>query len=91
MRTVHCRKHAKELPGLDAPPMPGSLGEDIYEHISAQAWREWQALQTMLINEHHLSLRDAEARKYLLDQMQRFFRNEETETPAGYIDPVELT
>ena len=89
MRTVHCRKHSKDLPGLKAPPMPGPLGEDIFEHVSAQAWQEWQELQTMLINEHHLALRDAEVRKYLLDQMKRFFRNEETETPAGYIKPDE--
>ncbi|MCY4130670.1 MAG: oxidative damage protection protein [Gammaproteobacteria bacterium] len=87
MRTVQCRKHGKELPGLDAPPMPGPLGEDIYDNVSAKAWQEWQELQTMLINEHHLSLRDSDSRKYLLDQMNRFLRNEETETPAGYVKP----
>ena len=87
MRTVQCRKHGRELPGLDVPPIPGPLGEDIYDNVSAQAWEEWQALQTMLINEHHLSLRDADSRKYLLDQMNRFFRNEETETPVGYVKP----
>ena len=87
MRTVHCRKHGKELPGLTAPPMPGPLGQDIFDNISMQAWQEWQTLQTMLINEHHLSLRDADARKYLLQQMQRFFNNEETEVPSGYVDP----
>lgn len=91
MRTVHCRKHGKELPGLDTPPMPGPTGDDIFENVSAQAWQEWQALQTMLINEHHLALRDPDARKYLQDQMQRFFRNEETETPAGYVAPDEAT
>ena len=89
MRTVQCRKHGKELPGLSAPPMPGPLGADIFEHVSAQAWQEWQSLQTMLINEHQLALRDADARKYLVDQMQRFFCNEETETPAGYVKPRE--
>lgn len=87
MRTVHCRKHQQELPGLESPPMPGPVGEDIYQNISAQAWQAWQALQTMLINEHQLVLRDANARKYLMEQMNRFFRNEETETPAGYVAP----
>lgn len=88
-RLVLCRKHGKQLPGLNAPPMPGALGEDIFSNISAQAWGEWQELQTMLINEHHLSLRDADARKYLADQMQRFFNNEQTEQPAGYVKPDE--
>ena len=67
--------------------MPGTVGLDIFENISAKAWDDWQELQTMLINEHHLSLRDADARKYLRDQMQRFFNNEETEKPAGYTAP----
>lgn len=87
MRTVLCRRYGQEMPGLDVPPMPGEVGKDVFENVSAQAWQEWQTLQTMLINEHHLSLRDAEARTFLMDQMQKFFRNEETELPAGYTRP----
>ena len=86
-RLIQCRKYQKQLPGLEQPPMPGAVGQDIFENISAKAWDDWQELQTMLINEHHLSLRDSDARKYLRDQMQRFFRNEETEKPAGYTAP----
>lgn len=82
-----CRRYSREMPGLEAQPMPGELGRDIFENVSAQAWLEWQTLQTMLINEHQLSLRDAEARTYLMDQMQKFFRNEKTDLPAGYISP----
>ena len=67
--------------------MPGDIGLDIFENVSAQAWLEWQTLQTMLINEHHLSLRDAEARQFLQEQMQKFFRNEATELPEGYTKP----
>ena len=33
-RTVMCRKHKQELPGLDRPPYPGAKGEDIYQHVS---------------------------------------------------------
>ena len=53
-RLVTCRKLGKQLPGLASPPMPGPMGEDIYEHVSAEAWDQWQTLQTMLINEHQL-------------------------------------
>ena len=35
-RTVHCRKYAEDLPGLDKPPMPGKRGEAIYETVSAR-------------------------------------------------------
>ena len=82
-----CRKYGKELPGLEAPPVPGTVGERIFNEISARAWREWQDLQTMLINENHLSLRDADARKYLAEQREKFFSNADWERPAGYIDP----
>ena len=31
---VFCVKFQKELPGLDAPPWPGELGQRIYENVS---------------------------------------------------------
>lgn len=45
-RTVHCRKHKQDLPGLPRPPYPGAKGEDIYNNVSQQAWDEWQKHQT---------------------------------------------
>lgn len=86
-RTVFCRKYQKKLPGMDRPPMPGNLGQDVYENISLRAWQEWQQLQTMLINESHLSMRDAQARRYLMEQMQKFFNNEQHDRPAGFVEP----
>ena len=84
-RIVLCRKYGKELQGLDSPPMPGPIGKDIYDNISAQAWSEWTELQTMLINENHLSLRDASARKFLNEQRKKFFANEDWQRPEGYV------
>lgn len=86
-RTVFCRKYQEELPGFDFPPMPGDLGQDIYENISIRAWQEWQQLQTMLINEKHLSMRDSQARHYLMEQMEKFLNNEAHDRPAGFIEP----
>ena len=40
-RTVICSRYKKELPGLDAPPVPGANGEKIFENVSKQAWEEW--------------------------------------------------
>ena len=84
-RTVFCRKYREELPGLLAPPLPGATGEDILENVSAKAWQEWQHVQTMLINEHHLSMADRESRSYLSEQMRRFLANEDYDRPAGYV------
>ena len=84
-RSVFCRKYQRQLPGLDAPPLPGAAGQDVFDNVSAKAWREWQHLQTMLINERHLSMVDRSAREYLSEQMRRFLANEEYEKPAGYV------
>ena len=86
-RTVFCRKYQEELPGLDAPPYPGPIGDEIFHHVSKQAWEEWQAQQTMLINEKHLSLADPEARKYLQQEMDKFFAGEDYDKAEGYVPP----
>ncbi|GAB5412411.1 MAG: oxidative damage protection protein [Congregibacter sp.] len=86
-RMVVCRKYQEELPGLDAPPYPGPKGQAIFEDVSKKAWEEWQALQTMLINEKHLSLVDPEARKYLQQEMDKFLSGEEHDTAEGYVPP----
>ncbi|MEM6710050.1 MAG: oxidative damage protection protein [Pseudomonadota bacterium] len=84
-RLVTCRKYQREMPGLAQPPMPGPLGQELYETVSAQAWQEWQTLQTMLINEKHLNVRDPEARRYLNEQRTRFFNNDDVDRAEGYV------
>ena len=54
VRTVHCVKLEKDLPGLDEQPFPGALGERIYDHLSAGAYDLWLPHMTTLIN--HFSL-----------------------------------
>jgi Fe-S cluster biosynthesis and repair protein YggX len=85
MRMVFCRKYQKELPGLAQPPLPGAKGAEIFNEVSEQAWKEWQANQTMLINEHRLNLMDASSRQWLVTEMDRFFANETYAKPAGYV------
>ena len=86
-RTVFCRRYNEQLEGLERPPLPGPKGQDIFEHVSKKAWQEWQAQQTMLINEKHLSLMDPEARSYLQEQMTKFLAGEEHDQAEGYVLP----
>jgi len=86
-RTVHCRKYDREMEGLDAPPYPGPKGQDIFDHVSRQAWQEWQAQQTMLINEKQLKLLDPETRRYLQQEMEKFLAGEEYDRAEGYVPP----
>ncbi|RKQ95761.1 Fe-S cluster biosynthesis and repair protein YggX [Kushneria sinocarnis] len=86
-RTVFCRKYQQEMEGLDMPPLPGKKGQEVYENVSKQAWEEWQAQQTRLINEKHLNMLEPETRRYLMEQMERFLDNEEVDQAQGYVPP----
>ena len=86
-RTVFCRKFQTELEGLSHAPLPGKLGEDIYNNVSQKAWQQWLELQTRLINEKQLSMMDAEARKYLSEQREKFLSGQDYEEAEGYVPP----
>ena len=86
-RTVFCKKHQKELPGLAMPPLPGAKGQMLYDSISQQAWDEWLKHQTMLINEKHLNLMDKDNRAYLNEQMEKFFEGADVDQAEGYVPP----
>ena len=88
-RMVFCRKYRREMEGLTAPPYPGPKGQEIFEHISKQAWREWQEQQTQLINERRLSLMDPATRKFLQAEMDKFFAGEEFARADGYVPPAQ--
>lgn len=83
-RTVFCKKLQQELEGLDRPPYPGAKGQEIFETISKQAWQEWMAHQTMLINEKHLNMMEADSRKYLQEQMDKFLSGEDYDQAEGF-------
>jgi len=84
-RMVKCVKLGREAEGLDFPPLPGELGKRIWENVSKEAWQMWQAQQTRLINENRLNLADARARKYLLDQAEKFFFGGGADEASGYV------
>lgn len=86
-RTVHCVKLGREAEGLDFAPLPGEVGQRIYERVSKQAWQEWLTHQTMLINENRLNIRDPEARRFLSAEMEKHLFGEGSEKPAGYVAP----
>ena len=86
-KTVHCIKLDKDAEGLDFAPYPGELGQRIFERVCKEAWQQWLALQTMLINEQHLSPMNPEHRKYLEEQMENHFFGEGSDQPAGYVPP----
>ena len=84
---VHCVLLKREAAGFDRAPYPGELGKRIYESVSREAWSRWLQHQTMLINENRLNLADAQARKYLSEQMEKHFFGEGADAASGYVPP----
>ena len=84
-RMVHCVKFQKELPGLDAPPWPGELGQRIYENVSAQAWKLWEDRMKMILNEYRLMPWQKEAQELIARHMEDFFFGQGAALPPGYV------
>ena len=91
-RMVHCVKLGKEAEGLEAPTYPGELGQRIFEQVSKEAWQQWLGRQTILINEYRITPVDPKARKFLEEEMEKFFfgDEEEAELPGGFVSPDSL-
>ncbi|MBU6469499.1 MAG: oxidative damage protection protein [Gammaproteobacteria bacterium] len=87
-RTLKCVLLGEELEGLERPPYPGELGQRIYAQVSKQAWQQWLQHQTMLINEYRLSALDPKARKFLAEEMEKFFFGGGAKRPEGYVPPA---
>ena len=88
-RMVNCVKLGREAEGLDRPTYPGELGKRIFENISKDAWQQWLRHQTMLINEYRLSPIDPKARKFLEEEMDKYFFGEGSSAPQEYVPPSE--
>lgn len=86
-RMVQCVKLGTEAEGLDRATYPGELGQRIFDNVSKQAWQMWLGHQTILINEHRISLADPEGRKFLEQEMEKFFFGGKTELPGGFVAP----
>ncbi len=86
-KKVHCQLLDRKLDALAFQTYPGELGKRIFENISQQAWQQWLALQTMLINENRLSPINPKHRAYLEAEMEKYFFGEGSEKPEGYVAP----
>ena len=84
-RTVFCVKFQKEMPGLDAKPWPGELGQRIFDSVSGEAWRLWEERMKMILNEYRLLPFQKEAQELVAKHMEEFFFGESAALPPGYV------
>lgn len=83
-RTVFCSFLKREADGLDYVPYPGELGRRIYDNISKDAWGQWVAHQTMLINENRLTPIEPKARSFLVAEMEKFLFGQGSAKPKDF-------
>lgn len=88
-RTVKCAKLDKEGEGLERIPYPGELGQRIFDNVSKEAWQMWLQHQTMLINEYRLTPIEPKARKFLEEEMEKFFFGSGSDKPREFVPPEE--
>ncbi|WP_294105950.1 oxidative damage protection protein [Thiolapillus sp.] len=84
-RMVNCIKLGKEAEGLERPPYPGELGKRIFENVSKEAWQGWLQHQTMLLNEHRLSPVNPKDRKFLEEEMEKYFFSGGSANPPEFV------
>ena len=87
-QTVFCKRLGREAEALDRPPFPGAEGQRIFDNVSKEAWQEWTRVQTMLINEHRLTPFEADAKKFLAAEREKFLFGGSNELPEGYKPPA---
>ena len=88
-RIVKCVVLKHEAEGLDSIPHPGSLGERIYENVSAEGWNQWLERLTMIINENGLNTGDKESVELIEKHMVGFLFGEGDfgSVPEGFQAP----
>jgi Fe-S cluster biosynthesis and repair protein YggX len=84
-RKIQCAYLKREAEGMDYAPYPGDLGKRIYGSISKEAWAQWVAHQTMLINENRLTTIEPKARAFLAAEMEKFLFGAGSAKPKEYV------
>ncbi len=84
-RRVQCVLLKREADGLDYLPYPGELGKRIYDNISKEAWAQWVAHQTMLINENRLTPIDPKVGPVLVAEMEKFLFGGGSSRPPDFV------
>ena len=72
MPQIECSRCQRTADGLPGPPLPGQAGALVAERTCAECWKEWLAVQVILINELSLSPVNPEHYDKLVVEMRAF-------------------
>ena len=74
MPEVTCVRCGQRREAIQGVPYGGKIGAELKAKICDPCWKEWYAQSIKIINEYHLSLRDAKSRDFLATQMKIFLK-----------------
>ena len=86
-RTIFCTFLKRDAEGQDFQLYPGEIGKRIFNEISKEAWSQWMAKQTMLINEKKLNMMNADHRALLQAEMVSYLFEDGDVQIEGYVPP----
>jgi Fe-S cluster biosynthesis and repair protein YggX len=89
VRTVHCVKLQKDLPGLSRPPYKNDLGKRIFDEVSKEAWDQWIKDSVKFINTYRVDLTSADGQKFMFKQCAIYFGFEEGDMAQTAFQPAE--
>ncbi|HEX6926880.1 MAG TPA: oxidative damage protection protein [Longimicrobiaceae bacterium] len=72
MSEVQCTRCGNTGQPLPYAPLNNELGKRVQREICQNCWSEWLKYQTMLINHYGLNLRDPDAKKFLMENMEKY-------------------
>ena len=71
MPDVQCARCGNTGQPLPYAPLNNDLGKRVQAEICQNCWGEWLKYQTMLINHYGLNVRDPDAKKFLMENMEK--------------------
>ena len=75
-RTVNCVVLNEVAEGLEEPPLPGELGQRIFDNVSREGWRQWLERLQMILNENQLTSADPDSQQLIERHMLGFLFDE---------------
>ena len=72
MPDIQCTRCGETRGAVPFAPFNNDLGKRIHAEICQVCWGEWLRRQTALINHYGLNVRDPDARKFLLENTEKF-------------------
>lgn len=72
MSDITCMRCGETRARMAFRPFNNETGQRLYDEICGVCWGEWLKTQQQLINHYGLNLRDAEAKDFLMKNMEQF-------------------